>query len=125
MGTIADRLSKIKYQEKKGKTILPVYDDEAKLKAVQSLYDAAINDDTMDLTGEDFPTQIMGVDITWSSDRTIVSLSSGADSISNDDLTDDIVPDLDDGAVVNPLAFEFDSDTFELRSSEEFELRTA
>lgn len=121
---LRERLSKIKYQEKKNKFVLPVYNDEAKIKAVQSLYDAAINADTEDLTGADFPDQIMGVDIAWSVDRTVVTLESGSDSITNDDLTDDIVPGLDESAP-ETSAFEFDGEGFELRTNEAFELRIA
>lgn len=124
MGTIAQRLSKIKYQEKKNKTILPAYDDEAKVKAVQSLYDAAINDDTMDLTSTELPTNIMGVGITWSADKTVVTLESGDKSITGDDLTDDIVPGLDTTSI-SENAFEFDGDTFELRTGDVFEIRSA
>lgn len=97
------------------------YSDEEKVLAVQSVYDAAINANTPDISDLTMPTDVFGAVVTWSSGNTVITVQSGSFIIENDDLTDSNVPGLD-GA--NPLAFEFDGEQFEF-DGEEFILRSA
>ena len=91
---IKKRLESIKYQPLKEGNI--IYDDKKKLSVIQSIYDAAINADSEDLTDAEFPAEVMGLTVSWTANRRSFTIDAGLYEIINDDLTDDIVPDLGD-----------------------------
>ena len=119
MQEITERLKKIKYQllkEEPDDWTIP-----EKIKMVQSIYDAAINDDSPDMSGEEFPTEALGMTLTWSNDNRTLEIDGGSFELV-DDLTDDIVPTMDDQLL--PGAFQTNGEFFYVNNSI-FELRTA
>ena len=83
MASIYERLRDLEYQILRGLVLT----DEQKINAIRSIYDAAINEETFIPEEIVFPSQVMGVTITWSSDKKSVVITSGNLTI-EDNLTD-------------------------------------
>ncbi len=91
MAQIHERLTGIKYQIIKGKTL----SDSQKVSAARSLFDSAIDDDTIIPLEVSLPVDVFGVSMLWSEDKRSVVLSKGAILI-EDNLVDTIVPSVDE-----------------------------
>lgn len=107
MGTIRHRLENTIYQLLKS---FSPFDEPTRLQIVQKIYDAAI-DGVENLTGANFPTSCLNIDLSWSTDRFILDLDSGLYEI-HDDLTDNIVPLFGDQAL--PGAFTVNNEFFRI-----------
>lgn len=120
MAEIVERLKKIKYKILREKT--GTFTDAQLIPKAQSIYDAAINADTPDMTGETLPTEALGIPLSWSVNNTTLTIDVGDLEIEADDLTDDVVPDLGDQLL--PGAFQTNGEFFKV-NNEIFEIRIA
>ncbi len=116
---IEDRLKKIKYQIRrrdKGS-----FTDTELVESARSLYDAAINADTIITEPELLPTEVFGVAMEWNVTGKIASFTKNAIIIEDDDLTDDVQPNVAFGE----NAFTIDGEAFMLSDGNNLEIRIA
>ena len=111
MGQLKDRLERIHYQLLKGRS----YPDQALVLKIDSVYDAAINSSTEDLTAANLPSASMGIPLTWSADKTSISIDSGLYEINDDSLVDNTPASL--GDQTNPDAFTANNEFFKVDDS--------
>ena len=112
------RLKKIKYsilREREGE-----YSAAELVEKVQSIYDAAINADTIDISGFEMPTEALGIPLTWTNNNKTITIDGGLYEIT-DDLSDEVVVSLDDQFLPNALQtngelFFVNGEVFELRA---------
>ena len=110
MASIESRLKSITYQLLKNYT--PASDAELVL-AARSIFDAAINADTVITEPGTMPISALGVGITWDETGKIATFELNSESITLDDLSDDVVPGLDAVATA-PNTFQLGGENFEL-----------
>jgi len=110
MGSIELRLQTIKYQLLK--SYAGQLTDEEIVKMARNIYDQAISAGTIFDSPETMPIEALGVvSIEWDATGTIGTFTKGDKSISNDDLRDEVVPDIDAGSI---NAFQLGGENFEL-----------
>lgn len=90
MDNIIRRLNLIRYQPLRSKSLT----DAQKVHAVRSIYDAVIKPGFEMPEGLTFPTEEMGVSLSWGENYTSVQLSLGDITI-YDNLIDDYVPSVE------------------------------
>ncbi len=94
--------------------------EEKRVSAVRSLYDAAIHEDEDVVSPHNLPTEAFGVTLEWDAAGDVISVTGETFEIQDDDLTDNIIPDI----LISENVFEFDEEIFELRTGDVFELRS-
>ena len=112
-----ERLQKIKYCLLKERE--SDFSESQLVSKIQSLYDAAINPDSADMTEFDMPLIALGIPISWSNNNTSINIDSGLFEIT-DDLTDNKVANIEDQ--LSPLAFTTNEEFFFV-NGEVFELK--
>lgn len=116
--SIEKRLEKIVYQKLKGSVDRPSpnWNDYDYIEAVQSLYDAGINQSNeVEIGLYTMPNEVMGVNISWFNNNNDFTATLN-NTFTTDDLTDNIVADIYDST--NFL--EIDSELFQTKQNQEY-----